>query len=252
MGMIGIVSALAMSPDGILASGTVSRWIGLYDGYGRGGTRGIFETRGNDRAEKEKWAGTGITQLIWSDCGNYLCVAERESNGIGVWDIRGSGRRLAWLQGRVARTNQRLEVGVMRGEVWAGGTDGIVRIWEGLGQHEGDIGPAWQFHAHDGIFSSSSQCVHVVLMTDQDCSDAVCATILHPSGAVLATCSGQRHTFQQVSELQGDSDDDNNIPTPSSLSSPSPSSSGFSTSSRSSSTSASTSTFDNSLKVWAL
>lgn len=151
--MKGIVSALGMSPDGILAAGTFSRWIGLYDGYGRGGTRGIFETRGYDGVEKEKCIGTGITQLTWSSCGNYLCVAERQSNGIGVWDIRGSGRRLTWLQGRAAMTNQRLEVGVMGGEIWAGGIDGIVRIWEGLGQREGDLDPAWQFYAHDGNFS---------------------------------------------------------------------------------------------------
>ena len=161
MGMKGIVSALGMSPDGILAAGTYSRWIGLYDGYGRGGTRGIFEIRGSDGADQEKWAGTGVTQLIWSGCGNYLCVAERESNGIGVWDIRGSGRRLAWLQGRAARTKQRLEVGVMGEEIWGGGTDGIVRVWEGLGRREGDLDPAWQFHAHDGIFPCLCSCFTV-------------------------------------------------------------------------------------------
>jgi hypothetical protein len=156
MGMKGIVSALGMSTDGILAAGTFTRWVGLYDGYGRGGTRGVFETRRSEGAEKDKWAGTGITQLCWSTCGRYLCVVERESDGIGVWDIRGSGTRLAWLQGRAGRTNQRLEVGIMGQEIWAGGTDGRVRVWEGLGMSEGDIDPAWQFHAHNGISSYSS------------------------------------------------------------------------------------------------
>lgn len=159
MGMRGIVSALGISPHGILAAGTFSRGIGLYDGYGREGTRGVFETRESEGDEKDKWAGTGITQLIWSTCGRYLCVVERESDGIGVWDIRGSGRRLAWLQGRCGRTNQRLEAAVMGGEVWAGGTDGNVRVWEGLGKGEGDLDPAWQFHAHDGIRSFSPLCI---------------------------------------------------------------------------------------------
>lgn len=150
MGMKGIVSALGMSSEGVLAAGTFSRWIGLYDGYGRGGTIGVFETRGSEGVEKDKWAGTGITQVSWSACGRYLCIVERESDGIGVWDVRGSGKRLTWLQGRTGRTNQRLEIGIMGGEIWAGGTDGLVRIWEGLGMSEGDLDPTWQFQAHDG------------------------------------------------------------------------------------------------------
>lgn len=89
-------------------------------------------------------------------------------------------------------------------------------------------------------------------MTDHDCSDAVCATVLHPSGAVLATCSGQRHTFQQVSESLGNNDDDDNISISSSSSSLSPTSSSSSESSTASSTSASIDSFDNSLKIWAL
>ena len=250
MGMKGIVSALGMSPDGILAAGTFSRWIGLYDGYGRGGTRGIFETRESDGVEKETRDGAGITQLNWSHCGNYLCVAERQSNGIGVWDIRGSGTRLAWLQGRAASTNQRLGVEVMGGEVWAGGTDGMMRIWEGLGQREGDLDPAWQFYAHDGIFSSFSWCVRDFFMADHGCSDAVCATVLHPSGTVLATGSGQRHILQQDLESHSESDDDDSFSISTSLDSPSlPSSS---KSSRSTSTSASIPRFDNRLKIWAL
>jgi telomerase Cajal body protein 1 len=156
MGMKGIVSALGMSSEGVLAAGTFSRWIGLYDGYGRGGTIGVFETKGSQGVEKDKWAGAGIIQLSWSTCGRYLCVVERESDGIGVWDIRGSGKRLAWLQGRYGKTNQRLETGLVGGEIWAGGTDGLVRIWEGLGLSEGDLNPTWQFQAHDGISSPFS------------------------------------------------------------------------------------------------
>ncbi|KAM0803039.1 WD40-repeat-containing domain protein, partial [Usnea florida] len=168
-GMKGIVSALGVSSEGMLAAGTYSRWVGLYDGFGKGGSVGVFCVGGVEDAEGER--GGGITQVIWSDCGRYLCVAERASDGVGVWDIRGTGKRLAWLRGRKARTQQRLGVEVMGGDVWAGGVDGVVRVWDGLGMVEGMIDPSWDFRAHE---------------------DAISSTTLHSSGSVLATCSGQR------------------------------------------------------------
>lgn len=154
VGMKGIVSALAISCEGLLAAGTFSRWIGLYDGHGRGGTVGIFRVEGGEGEGEDADTGNGTTQVIWSSCGRYLCVVERESNGIGVWDVRGTGRRLSWLRGRMAQTQQRLGVDILGSEVWAGGKDGMVRVWEGLGMAEGDVSPTGQFHAHDGTFVS--------------------------------------------------------------------------------------------------
>lgn len=151
-GIKGIVSALGMSSEGILAAGTFSRWVGLYDGYGRGGPLGAFEIKGGTLDEEEA-SGTGITQVLWSGDGRYLAVAERCSDGIGVWDIRGTGKRLAWLRGRNAKTNQRLGIEVFRGEVWAGGVDGKVRVWEELGLKEGTLDAQWEFKAHDGEVS---------------------------------------------------------------------------------------------------
>lgn len=149
-GIKGIVSALGMSSEGILAAGTFGRWVGLYDGHGRGGSIGAFEI-GEDLSDQEEASGgTGITQILWSEDGRYLCVAERCSDGISVWDIRGTGKRLAWLKGRNAKTNQRLGFEVVGGEVWAGGADGTVRLWEGLGTKEGVLEPSWEFKAHDG------------------------------------------------------------------------------------------------------
>ena len=153
MGMKGIVSALGVSSQGLLAAGTFSRWVGVYDGYGRGGTVGVFEVRRSESPEDEKFWGTGITQVIWSSCGRYLCVLERESDGVGVWDIRGTGKILSWLRGRNARTNQRLAADLMGDGIWAGGTDGKVRVWEGLGKLEGDVNAVWEFQAHDGQYS---------------------------------------------------------------------------------------------------
>lgn len=149
VGMKGIVSALAISCEGLLAAGTFSRWIGLYDGHGRGGTVGVFHVEGGK--DREFDTGNGTTQVIWSSCGRYLCVVERESNGIGVWDVRGTGRRLSWLRGRMAQTKQRLGVDILGSEIWAGGTDGMVKFWERLGMAEGDLPPAGQFHAHEGM-----------------------------------------------------------------------------------------------------
>ncbi|MCJ1378587.1 hypothetical protein MMC17_001686 [Xylographa soralifera] len=172
VGMKGIVSALAMSSEGILAAGTFGRWLGLYDSGGRGGTAGVFEVGKLDEDVDGAGDGAGITQLLWSSCGRYLCVVERGSEGIGVWDIRSTGKRVSWLRGRKAKTMQRLSVEVMGSELWSGGTDGVVSVWEGLGDHEGLIDPVYEFRAHE---------------------DAVSSAVMHSSGMVLATCSGQRH-----------------------------------------------------------
>lgn len=224
-GMKGIISALAMSSEGILAAGTFNRWVGLYDSYGRGDTVGVFPLGAEDEPEGE--AEKGITQLIWSACGRYLCIAERGSDGISVWDIRGTGKKLAWLQGRKARTQQRLGVDVIAGEIWAGGTDGIVRMWEGLGMKEGVVEPKWSFQAHEAAVSSA---------------------VLHPTGSVLATCSGQRHWESSPDQGWQDSDSDSDSVSNTSSVSSVTSKSSFDSSSQNRSSQIS----DNSLKIWAL
>ncbi|KAL8659380.1 MAG: hypothetical protein Q9226_000456 [Calogaya cf. arnoldii] len=147
-GVKGIVSALGMSSEGILAAGTFSRWVGLYDAYGRGGSLGAFELQRNDSSRLE--AGAGVTQVLWSVDGRYLCVAERCSDGVSIWDVRGTGKKLAWLRARHAETNQRLGIEVVGNELWAGGVDGKVRVWDGLGEKEGTIDSTWGFEAHKG------------------------------------------------------------------------------------------------------
>lgn len=255
MGMKGIVSTLGINSEGILAAGTFSRWVGLYDSYGRGGTVGVFKVGcDDDLAETGKYHGTGITQVIWSLCGRYLCVVERESSGVGVWDVRVTGRRLAWLRGRCAKTNQRLEADVFGTEVWAGGTDGKVKVWEKLGVDEGDVDPKWHFCAHDG--KSICTITAALRKTNYICLDAVSSAVMHPFGSVLATCSGQRHfqTRDQFEPASVDEGASNYEPLISSSSSP--------LVSRSRSRSLLSSvldlhsppppTADNSLKIWAL
>ena len=221
-GMKGIMSTLAMSSDGILAAGTFSRWVGLYDGYGRGDTVSAFAVA-QEREGDGSTDGKGVTQVMWSQCGRYLCTVERGSDGVGVWDIRGNGKWLAWLKGRHARTPQRLGVDMIGGEVWAGGIDGVVRVWEGLGMTEGVINPKWQYQAH---------------------SDVVSSTTMHQLGSVLATCSGQRH---DESSLEPASPQSGRYTESRGMSSPNSRSSQFSRGPGSPDA-----VFDNSLKIWAL
>jgi WD40 repeat protein len=183
VGMRGIVSALRQQPtlardgSGMLAAGTWTRCVGLYDAAGLGGTVATWNIS-SAADDVAKVAGGGISQVEWSACGRYLLLAERRSTGVLVYDVRVAGRLVAWCEGRQARGNQRLGIAVVPGraenagdEVWAGGEDGFVRVWTRLGQTEGAVKPTWEWHAHDSSIGSVG---------------------LHPSGAVAATCSGQR------------------------------------------------------------
>jgi hypothetical protein len=164
VGMRGIVSALSLQPrendeTGMLAAGTWTRWVGLYDMGGMGGTVATWSIA--DAADKNVGVGgTGITQTAWSACGRYLFVVERKSRGILVYDVRVTGELVCWLEGRGAETNQRLGVDVFEGErgteIWAGGTDGVVKVWDNVGMTEGAQGRSWEWRAHDGKCGSEA------------------------------------------------------------------------------------------------
>ncbi|KAE8356352.1 WD repeat-containing protein 79 [Aspergillus coremiiformis] len=178
VGMKGIISAMAINPtgDGILAAGTFSRQIGLYDSNGTGQSLGTFSIAKTDASHRI--GGRGVTQLLWSPCGRYLYIAERKSDGVMIYDIRVTGQLLGWLEGRKAITNQRMKIDVVSTdhgvshEIWAGGTDGFMRVWRDPTQTAGAQEPAWEWKVHN---------------------DSVSSTVLHPMGSVVATCSGQRH-----------------------------------------------------------
>lgn len=223
--MRGIVSALSTQPtpgeeesgNGMLAAGTWTRHVGLYDANGMGGTVATWSIA--EAADAEAGiGGTGVTQTLWSSCGRYLYVAERQSSGILLYDVRVTRKLVGWLSGRESKTNQRLGVDVFPGgngtEVWTGGTDGVVRVWESVGMLEGAQECSWSWKAHD---------------------DPVGSTAVHFSGTVVATCSGQRTKLdEQFEEDDIDSSSDNGedeARSPTQLASKS---------------------VDNSLKVWAL
>lgn len=175
VGMRGIVSSLSVqktsSGEGMLAAGTWTRWVGLYDAEGLGGTVAAWSV--NDAADKVTGiGGKGVSETKWSACGRYLCVAERGSDGVLVYDVRITGKVVSWLSGRKAKTNQRLYLDVFETsagfEVWAGGTDGVVRVWDKVGMSEGmhTCSREWQLHEGESEqasmlhtdFSRSSYC----------------------------------------------------------------------------------------------
>ena len=158
VGMKGIISAMAVNPvgDGILAAGTFTRQIGLYGSNGSGESLGTFSFAKTEATRQV--CGRGVTQVEWSPCGRYLYVAERKSDGVLVYDIRVTGQLLGWLQGRKALTNQRMKVDVVPSgegdshELWAGGTDGYMRVWRNPTHTIGGQDPDWEWKVHDGMY----------------------------------------------------------------------------------------------------
>ncbi len=214
--MRGIVSALSVqsSPKneeaGMLAAGTWTRWVGLYDMGGMGGTVATWSIA--EAADKDAGIrGTGVTQTAWSPCGRYLFVIERKSRGVLVYDVRVTGKLVCWLEGREAETNQRLGVDIFEAEtgteIWAGGVDGVVRIWEGVGMSEGAQEKSWEWRAHDGKFDGEVWVKWIMLICE---ADTVTSAIVHSSGTVFATCSGQR-SYLSFSKDEVDETNDEQI-----------------------------------------
>ncbi|KAI1435261.1 hypothetical protein GGR50DRAFT_703232 [Xylaria sp. CBS 124048] len=191
VGMRGTVSALSGQPmdvgsgASLVAAGTWTRWVGLYD-FAQAGqcvatwsiAAAVQDTAsnvggGNEMKNLESIGGDGITQTIWSPCGRYLMICERKSRGALIYDVRVTGKLLGYLIGRDALGNQRVACDVFPSadgfEVWSGTANGTVKVWEGVGSQEGPHVPAWEWAAHQSTVGS---------------------TCLHPSGTVVATCAG--------------------------------------------------------------
>ncbi|KAK8068709.1 wd repeat-containing protein [Apiospora phragmitis] len=84
---------------GLVAAGTWTRWVGLYDFAQAGDCVAAWGSAVDRTAERGHSPGVGIggngvTQTVWSPCGRYLLVAERKSRGILVYDVRVTGELL--------------------------------------------------------------------------------------------------------------------------------------------------------------
>jgi hypothetical protein len=185
VGMRGTVSALAQSPasaDGqgsVVAAGTRTRWIGLYDLNRSDKVVANWTVADADRSTfGTDLGGQGIVQMNWTPCGRYLIINERHADGLLVYDVRGAGELLTILRGRRSGCQQRMTCDVYQGglrdnnsgsEVWAGAEDGSIAVWEQVGMDYGVKEPSWGWTAHEA---------------------PVGATLVHPSGSVVATCAG--------------------------------------------------------------
>ncbi|KAI5272896.1 hypothetical protein E4T47_03865 [Aureobasidium subglaciale] len=189
----GIISSLALSGDNILAAGTYNRQVGLFEAAGQGECVTAFDLSYND-SEDSVLKGNGVSQLAWSPCGNYLFVAERQSDALLVYDIRHTGRRLSYLSGRCALTTLKLSFDLAsdaygKVNVWAGGTDGKVRAWQDVTGREGRIEPDLALHVSHAAVSN---------------------TILSHREPMLITTSGQRRSPSDLVDL-GDSDSESDL-----------------------------------------
>ncbi|KAK8127762.1 WD repeat-containing protein 79 [Apiospora sp. TS-2023a] len=207
VGMRGTISTMAAHPSssesglGLVAAGTWTRWVGMYDFAQAGDCVAAWGIGSAVQKTTERGSypglgigGNGVTQTVWSPCGRYLLVSERKSRGILVYDVRVTGELLGWLEGRDASdSNQRVSCDVFPSgdaagggfEVWSGTTDGTVKVWENVGMREGPHEPAWDWQGHGSTVGS---------------------TCLHPSGSVIATCSGAWDFAGQDKEVDSDSD----------------------------------------------
>ncbi|OTB06000.1 hypothetical protein M426DRAFT_72565 [Hypoxylon sp. CI-4A] len=183
VGMRGTVSSLSAQPPdsdtnaSLTAAGTWTRWVGLYDFAHASGDCAATWSVARAGSEDAGIGGDGIVQTFWSPCGRYLLVGERKATGVLVYDVRVTGKLLGWLAGREASGNQRISCDVFPGqegsggfEVWSGTTGGTVKAWEGVGSQEGAHHPSWSW-------SAAAQ-------------STVGSACVHPSGTVVATCSG--------------------------------------------------------------
>ncbi|CAM0142304.1 unnamed protein product [Umbelopsis sp. WA50703] len=120
MGQKGIISSLAFSPDysGLLAAGSYSKNIGLYD------------TSSGEICSLLGGLDGGVTQVKFSPSGTHLFSANRQSNLITCWDVRNTGDVFCRYE-RPGYTNQRISFDIdSSGQVLASGDmNGSIRLF---------------------------------------------------------------------------------------------------------------------------
>ncbi|EPS43356.1 hypothetical protein H072_2624 [Dactylellina haptotyla CBS 200.50] len=204
-----IISTLAIHPvTNNLAAGTYSRRVLLYSSpYQDGELYSVINLNSLPDRFKSTARGNGITSISFADgLGNRIIIAERKSEVVYCYDLRYTSEPWAVLTGRKAATNQKLGVsfapvyGDRTNVVLAGGTDGIVNIWEPFASSGsvGDGGESNIFIKPVDSFSAAN--------------DPVTSVAVHASGAVVATSSGERKSLKsghpETQDSGTDEDDD--------------------------------------------
>lgn len=148
----GRISALSISSSGILAAGSTEREVALYGNGGQGECITAFSIA--QHPDGSSPSGTGVTGLGWSPCDQYVLIAERQSECIQVYDVRNALSRVACLTGRKADSTQKLGFDIVPTsegcEVWAGGTDGVVKMWRNPGRWGHEQAPEGEMKLHEG------------------------------------------------------------------------------------------------------
>jgi hypothetical protein len=194
-GFKGWISALYLSPPstfahgGLLAAGSRTRHVGIYDATsGEEVTTfslpGTIDGKKLANANMRHVMGDGVSYLKYSPCGKYLYVAERQSDVLLIYDVRNFSLTLGYCAGRKAMTKQKLgfdiwnagaspyDIEAMSHEVWAGGTDGMVRVWRDPYRKEGAV-----------------EADELVKIGDGD--TPVMGTMIHPTGGLAVAACGK-------------------------------------------------------------
>ncbi|WIA17918.1 hypothetical protein OEZ85_009412 [Tetradesmus obliquus] len=120
--MAGIISCLCFSPvsNDLLAAGSYSRCIGLFDG------------RTYEQLLLLEGHKGGVTQVSFSPDGNFLYTGARQDDQIHCWDIRATGQVLYSMSRCTSSTNQRIAFSIepCGRHLATGGCDGAVRVFD--------------------------------------------------------------------------------------------------------------------------
>jgi WD40 repeat protein len=186
VGYKGTISALAMAyRSNMFAAGSWSSHVGLYRLIHGGGIEEIthfplprkYNTNPHHNRFDDALRGEGVTQLKFSPCENYVYIAERHSDSILVYDVRNVALSLSYCAGRNARTVQKLAFDIFpiptgpgHLDLWAGGVDGVIRIWNNPHLCQGAVRPCTELAMHQ---------------------DPVSGVMVHPLGGHLITATGR-------------------------------------------------------------
>jgi len=180
----GVISSISCNPDysGLVACGSFNELIGIYDDS-NSEFKPILILEGHVG---------GVTQVLWSKCGNFLFSGGRRDNFIHCWDIRNTSRTI-FKMARNCITNQKMFFDVHPSGQWliSGTQDGDSVVYE-LSTYGKLI---HQQHMHQGSLNG----IHI-----------------HPTLPYIVSSSGQRifsdNISSNISDEFFDEDDEPFIP----------------------------------------